>query len=86
MPFAQEWSMGDDEERKYFLETASEEKKKEFLDKVWPKMGEIEEWRARLIDKMPVSYEAVLYDMLAEAAAEVYYSRNRANKNKRKIG
>jgi len=83
LPFVQEWSIGDDEERKYFLDTVSNEKKKEFLDKVWPKIDDIEKWCSQSRDKIPVSYEVVLFDMLAETAAEVYYSTNPKNKNKR---
>jgi len=73
LPLAEKWAIGDDVERDYFVHTVSEEEKKEFIDKVWPRMDEIETWCSTQRDKTPVPNEALLFDMMAEAAAEVYY-------------
>lgn len=72
-PLAIKWAIGDDVERDYFIHNISKEEKKEFIETVWPKMDEIEKWCSAQRGKIPAVYEHVLFDNMAEAAAELYY-------------
>ena len=61
------------------MNTVSEEEKKEFIKKVWPRMDEIEKWCSAQSKKIPIPNEVVLFDQMSEAAAEVYYGMKDKN-------
>ena len=67
---ARVWAIGDDVERQRFLESVSMEEKKAFVDAVDPLQEELAAWSQERSSDTPVPDEVVLYDMMAEAAAE----------------
>ena len=73
IPLARKWAISDDVERGIFEEIISSEEKKDFIDKVWPRMARLEEYCAKFRNNVPVPDEVVLFDMMTESAAEVYH-------------
>ena len=71
VPHARIWAIGDDEQRGAFAETQSSEQKRAFVDAVRPHFAELEAWCAAGRTEMPVPDEVVLFDMMAEAYAEL---------------
>ena len=71
VPYARVWAIGDDEERGAFAETQSSGQKCAFMDAVRPHFAELEAWCAAQRTETPVPDEVVLFDMMAEAAAEL---------------
>lgn len=67
-----EWAIGDDVERVQFRESVPFEKKKEFIDRVSSKWDHLEQYCAQFRNQTPVPDEVVLFDMMAEAAAEIW--------------
>jgi hypothetical protein len=67
---ARVWAIGDDVERQRFIESVPFEQKKAFVDAVDPQQDELAAWSHEHRDDTPVPDEVVLFDMMAEAAAE----------------
>ena len=67
------WAIGDDVERDEFMNSSTIEAKKEMVDAVYPHFDSLAAWSATENQKIPVRDEAILLDMLAEAAAEALY-------------
>jgi len=47
--------------------------KKTFVDAVWPKMDRLQAFHDQHKENSPMPDEVVLFDMMAEAAAEAYH-------------
>jgi hypothetical protein len=71
-PLAKEWAIGDDLEREAYMASVPLQQKKEFVDAVMPKMEELEAYHQKHQNDIPVPDEVVLFDMMAEAASELY--------------
>lgn len=71
IPLAVEWCIGDDVEREEYIAAASEEKKREFADAFAPHFDDLWNWHQASAHLSPQPDELVLFDMAAEAAAEV---------------
>jgi len=68
--YAKTWAIGDDVERDHFMRSVPLAEKKAFVDAVDPLQDELAKWSAEHRHDVPVPDEVVLYDMMAEAAAE----------------
>ena len=71
VPHARVWAIGDDEQRGAFAATQSSAQKRAFVDAVRPHFAELEAWCAARRTETPVPDEVVLFDMMAEAYAEL---------------
>ncbi len=71
VPHARVWAIGDDEQRGAFAKTQSREQKRAFVDAVRPHFAELEAWCAARRTETPVPDEVVLFNMMAEAWAEL---------------
>ncbi len=71
VPYARVWAIGDDEERLAFARRQSSEDKRAFVEAVRPLFDELEAWCASRRSEAPVPDEVVLFDMMAEAYAEL---------------
>ncbi|NLI47178.1 MAG: hypothetical protein GX414_08730 [Acidobacteria bacterium] len=70
LDYARTWAIGDDVERDHFMRSVPPAEKKAFVDAVDPLQDELAKWSAEHRHDVPVPDEVVLYDMMAEAAAE----------------
>jgi len=70
LDYARVWAIGDDVERDHFMRSVPPAEKKAFVDAVDPLQDELAKWSAAHRHDVPVPDEVVLYDMMAEAAAE----------------
>jgi len=59
--------------KKNYLRTIPFSEKKAFVDAVWPKMDRLQAFHDQHKEKSPMPDEVVLFDMMAEAAAEAYH-------------
>lgn len=73
LPLAKKWAIGDDAERENFIKKATIEEKKHFVEKILPKIDEINEWCDKLRALTPVPDEGVLFDDMMEAWRDVEY-------------
>jgi hypothetical protein len=71
IPLAKEWSISDDEELDAYIEAASPEKRREFVDAFQPHFDGLYEWHKRCEELTPHPDECVLFDTAANAAATV---------------
>jgi len=71
VPHARVWAIGDDVQRGAFAQTQSSEQKRAFVDAVRPHFAELQAWCATRRTETPVPDEVVLFDMMAEAYAEL---------------
>ncbi len=70
LDYARVWAIGDDVERDHFMRSVPLAEKQAFVDAVDPLQDELAKWSAAHRHDVPVPDEVVLYDMMAEAAAE----------------
>ncbi len=68
---ARVWAIGDDVQRGAFAESQPNEQKRAFVDAVRPHFTELEAWCDARRAETPVPDEVVLFDMMAEAYAEL---------------
>ncbi len=72
LPLAEKWAIGDDVERAHFRNSVPATERRELIDMVSPKWDRLEQYCAERRDEVPVPDEVVLFDMTAEAAAEIW--------------
>ena len=68
---AREWSISDDLELVAYIDEASEEKKRQFVDAFSPHFDALWKWHKSCRGLMPQPAELVLFDHAANAAATV---------------
>jgi hypothetical protein len=71
IPLAKEWSISDDLELDFYIEAASQEKKRELVAAYWPHFNGLWEWHQACEHLTPQPDELVLFDIAANAAATV---------------
>src|SRR5262245_39585016 len=71
LPLAKEWSIGDDVELDAYIEAASEERKREFVEAFRPHFDGLWKWHQACEAMVPQPDELVLFDMATNAAATV---------------
>jgi hypothetical protein len=69
---AKEWSIGDDEELDAYIESSSEEKKREFVAAFSPHFDGLWKWHQECEEMVPQPDELVLFDIASNAAATVH--------------
>jgi hypothetical protein len=72
LPYAKEWAIGDDLERQAYAKSVSFEHKKAFVDAVMTKGDMLDSFHNAYKDANPIPDEVVVFDMMFEAAAELY--------------
>ncbi|MDQ7781672.1 MAG: hypothetical protein RDU20_02255 [Desulfomonilaceae bacterium] len=72
VPLAKKWAIGDDVERAHFRDSVPATERRELIDMVSPKWDRLEQYCAAGRNEVPVPDEVVLFDMMAEAASEIW--------------
>jgi hypothetical protein len=72
IPLAKEWSIGDDAELDAYIQSASDEKKKEFAAAFAPHFASLQKWSEACSQIVPQHDEVVLFDTASSAAATVF--------------
>ncbi|MEY2493790.1 MAG: hypothetical protein QOJ45_282 [Verrucomicrobiota bacterium] len=72
LPLAKEWSIGDDVELDAYIDAASDEQKKKFVDAFSPHFDALWKWHESCEHMIPKPDELVLFDAAANAAGTVH--------------
>ncbi len=72
LPLAKKWAIGDDVERAHFRDSVPATERRELIDIVSPKWDRLEQYCPARRDEVAVPDEVVLFDMMAEAATEIW--------------
>jgi hypothetical protein len=72
IPLAIEWCIGDDLELDEYIDAASEEEKRAFVNAFSPQFNALWEWHESCAGIIPQPDELVMFDNAAHAAATIY--------------